>query len=250
MVNRLTATGVIVGTRSYKNGSGTITVAVKTAFRIIKNSQGENAVRDDYLVFNYNSQSKPDDIATRFKKGDHVQITGHTASFIRANEKNAGTEIINFYIDTIEPTTTEFEKTFGVAGGHYPADAVALCAEGVIVGITTLNNAAVLMRLNLSDNKRKNYINVLAYDKYAEMAKQCKIGDSVCFSAQIKTLDEDVRNGRDFNQFRLTGLARFDEPIVTSTNTEKKKSGAGDSRKTQTAATAGEDRAVDPAASF
>lgn len=239
MVNKLTATGVVVGIRPYKNGRGTITVAVKTAFRIMKNKQGENVARDDYLVFNYNDQSEPKDIATKFKKGDHVQIVGHTASFLKENEQSSSTEIINFYVDSIEPAVTEFEKTFGVKGGHYPSDEVALCAEGIIAGISAIGRTSVLVRLNLSNNGRRNFINVLAYDEYAEMIKQCKIGDSVCFCAQIRTLDEEVRGNRDFNQFRITGLAKFDEPSDTSINT--KESEASDTEQT---------RSVEPAANY
>jgi hypothetical protein len=212
MINRISATGRIVGIKPSSNGiSGTITVAVKTVYRILIRGQGENTARDNYLVFNYSGHNQTVNGTERFKKGDHVHVTGHVTSFVRSSGERPQTEIVNFYLDTIEVLRTDFEKTFGISGGHYPSDNVSLCAEGRIAGINTLNNNGLILRIDLSGGDNRNFINILVYDALAQIAKTYSIGDDICFCAQVRTLNKEERKERDWNQFRVTGLARLEK---------------------------------------
>lgn len=211
MTNRLTVSGMVVAVRQTSDKKrGSVTVAIKSAYRVRKEGKGENEVRDDYVVLHFNENTGSGDIALKFKAGDHVKVVAHAASFLRNDEKNnTRTEIVNFYIDSIEPLETEFANTFGVKGGHYPSDDLCLCIEGVIEGMTIIGNSGVSVRLNIGEKGgRRNYINAAAFGPVAEIVKRSAIGDQICASLQVRTTDtKDRRPDRDFNSFRITGFA-------------------------------------------
>lgn len=211
MTNKLTVSGMIVAVRQTNDKKrGSVTVAVKSAYRVRKDGKGENEVRDDYVVLNFNESTGFGDLASRFKTGSHVKAVAHAASFIRNDEKNnTRIEIVNFYLDSIEPLETEFTKTFGVQGGHYPADELCLCVEGTIEGMTIIGSTGVSVRINIAEkNGRRNYINAAAFGPVAKLVKQSAIGDQICASMQLRTAVGDERRAdRDFNSFRITGFA-------------------------------------------
>jgi hypothetical protein len=210
MVNRVTVTGTVLGIKQNSDGvSGSYTVVARTIYGVVKAGKKSSAVRDNLLVFNYNSAAKLPSGAANVKKFDHVRVTGHVNSFVRINKNNVPMEVRNLYLDSMEKVTTEFEKTFGVPGGHYPADDISMCAEGTIVGVRVTASNSVELTVNMADKdaKKKNNISFVLFDAMAEEAKKCALGDKVCFSATIRYLDDDERNGRDMYQFRVTGFA-------------------------------------------
>lgn len=208
MENRITVTGIIVSVKpETRNGAaGTITVAVKTAYRVITDGHGGNAVRDDYLVFEYNDKTKTKDIAKTFAKNDHVYIIGHAASYMKGERGKTSKECCNLYIDTISPTRTEYKRSFGKDGGHYPQDFCSFCVEGIVETITLQGEGAIL-RLNASEDGRGNFLNFIAYGKYADTVRNLNPGDTVCICARIRTLPfNKPTKSRDFHQFRITAI--------------------------------------------
>lgn len=225
MTNRLTVSGMVVAVRRTNDKKrGNMTVAVKSAYRVRKDGKGENEVRDDYVVLHFNESTGVDEL-DKFKAGDHVKAVAHAASFLRTDEKtNTRTEIVNFYIDSIEPLETEFTSTFGAKGGHYPADELCLCVEGVIEGMTMIGTSGVSIRLNIADKAgRKNYINAVAFGPLAGSVRKSAIGDQICASLQVRTATvEERRPDRDFNSFRITGFANATANAKTSASTPAK----------------------------
>ena len=115
---------------------------------------------------------------------------------------------MNLYIKNIRLEKTEFYKTFGIAGGHYAQDSNAFCLEAKIEALI-LCGKMVKLRLDASDYKKTNVINMFAGNSIADEVKRFSIGDNVYVSALIKTvpLDESIER-RDYNKFTVTAIAK------------------------------------------
>lgn len=209
MINRITATGTLVAIKAFENGNGSITLATKTAYRV----RGKDSVRDDYIVFNINDEKLIKNIRNRFKVGNHVNVSGTVHSYIRFNDGSTK-EIVNFYADSVEPLITDYEKTFGYPGGHYPQDTQSICLEGTIDSISRIGSG-VLIRLNISDEK-PNYITIMAYDALAKKAEEFSLNDRVCICTRVTTTTfsgETKTYKTDYNRFYMTAIDRMPEPL-------------------------------------
>ena len=208
MINKVTATGSVVAIKKFGAASGRITIAQKINYRIRKDGHGENAVRDDYLIFQYNASSNIKDVIDTLRTGDHVEIEGHVNSYLKRNEDGSTKECVNLYLDSIKPEETEFYKTFGIPGGHYPQDANALCIEGKIEALV-MRGSMINLRLNASDENKTNLITLMAGNRFVNEVKRFSIGDRVYIGAMIKTQPiTEQSDRRDYNQFTITAIAK------------------------------------------
>lgn len=232
MINRVTATGCVVSIRNFDQKYGLITVAEKTTYRAMRDGKVEDVVRDDYIVFQFNEQTKPKsmEVINNLKKGDRVTILAKVNSYLKRNEDGSTKECTNFYIESIKLEETEFSKLFGVKGGYGGQDSVSLCIEGIMQTVSAIEDQ-VFVTLNASENGNVNILDFSARGKAADMVKKIPVGERVYIDAIIRTrkiTDTNPENERrDFNRLFIMNIIKAndvpDEKATVKEPKEKRK---------------------------
>ncbi|MCI5516160.1 MAG: hypothetical protein MR427_01535 [Roseburia sp.] len=228
MINRVTATGCVVSIRNFDQKYGLITVAEKTTYRAMRDGKVEDVVRDDYIVFQFNEQTKPKsmEVINNLKKGDRVTISAKVNSYLKRNEDGSTKKCTNFYIESIKLEETEFSKLFGVKGGYSRQDSVSLCIEGIMQTVSAIEDQ-VFVTLNASENGNVNILDFSARGKAADMVKKIPVGERVYIDAIIvtrKITDTNPENERrDYNRLFIMNIIKAsDVPDKKATVKEPK----------------------------
>lgn len=217
MINRVTATGCVVSIRNFDQKYGLITVAEKTTYRAMRDGKVEDVVRDDYIVFQFNEQTKPKsmEVINNLKKGDRVTIIAKVNSYLKRNEDGSTKKCINFYIKSIKLEETEFSKLFGVKGGYSGGqDSVSLCIEGIMQTVSAIEDQ-VFVTLNASEDENVNILDFSARGKAADMVKKIPVGERVYIDAIIvtrKITDTNPENERrDYNRLFIMNIIKAND---------------------------------------
>lgn len=181
--------GIVVSMKG-ENNNGSMTLACPLIVRTRHSGKLETSVRETYPTLSFNKNTTTKDILANFAVGDRVVVEGNIHSYIRMDENTGDTrEIMNVYIETIEHDTSCMEQVFGTKGRNYPEAENKVFLTGELAGISKRTGTTLNLRLDMSENGKRNMVDAVYYNAPATLANNLSIGDMVNVYARVQTVD-------------------------------------------------------------
>ena len=201
--------GTIVSIKG-ENGNGSMTLACPLVVRARRSGKAETSVRETYPTLSFNKNAQTKNILESFSVGDRVIVEGNVRSYLRMDENTGDTrEIMNIYIDTIEHDASCMEQVFGMKGRNYPEAENKVFLTGELAGISKRTNTILTMRLDMSENGKRNMIEAIYYNAPASLANELSIGDTVNIYARVQTVDtKEHHNIRNYQSIVILDAAK------------------------------------------
>lgn len=186
--NAVIERGRIVSIKEGKNG-GRITIVTSRITTTRKDGKNVNVVRSDFPVFQYQNRENSPKLSEIFKVGDNVHAEGHLQSFrIMSNTDGETHDTVSIMLDNLAPLTTKMEAEFGVEGNYYVEQTNEVLLAAPVVSISKYNNTLDL-RLDLSDGKRVNFVNIRYYNASEALMDQIVVGKKIYAICMVQTVD-------------------------------------------------------------
>lgn len=208
--NRAIFRGTIVSLKG-ENGNGNMTLACPLIVRTRRDGKPETTVRETYPTLSFNKSAETQNILTDFAVGDHVRVEGSIRSYLRMDDNTGDTrEITNIYIDSIEHDASCLEQVFGVKGRNYQEAENKIFLTGEIAGISKRTNSILIMRLDMSENGKRNMIDTVYYNSPQGFMNGLSIGEMVNVYARMQTVDtrERGKNIRNYQSVVVLDAAK------------------------------------------
>ena len=201
--------GTIVSLKG-ENGNGSMPLACPLIVRSRRNGKLETTVRETYPTLSFNKSSLTQSILTDFAVGDHVSVEGYVRSYLRMDENTGDTrEIMNVYIETIERDASCMEQVFGISGRNYQEAENKVFLTGEVAGISKRTDSILIMRLDMSENGKRNMIDTVFYNPSQNFLGSISIGDMVNVYARVQTVDtREHRNIRNYQSIVILDAAK------------------------------------------
>lgn len=181
--------GIVVSMKG-ENNNGSMTLACPLIVRTRHSGKLETSVRETYPTLSFNKNTTTKDILANFAVGDRVVVEGNIHSYIRMDENTGDTrEIMNVYIETIEHDTSCMEQVFGTKGRNYPEAENKVFLTGELAGISKRTGTTLNLRLDMSENGKRNMVDAVYYNAPATLANNLSIGEMVNVYARVQTVD-------------------------------------------------------------
>lgn len=195
--NEVVFYGTIVGIHG-KDESGSMTIVCPRIIRKRDKEKFVNGMREDFPVLSFNKETKTSDILKNYSVGDKVAIKAYLHSYLRMNDRGDTTEMMNLYIDEIEHAVSKMETAFGVPGQTFPEAKNDVFLSGELIGLTKRTGRVVTLRLDVSDNNKKNHLNLLYFNAPKDFLTDYHIGDTINVLGSMQTVNtkeqKTVRN--------------------------------------------------------